>query len=95
MKFPFFFYPNGYVNRRKILQYSNRGFGGGRGKSEKRRSGTKGDIGSVNGSENRKRGDEAKGKTETRRNFGKSAARRKFFPRKFCGLKIYPYVCSA
>lgn len=55
MKFPFFFYPNGYVNRRKILQYSNRGFGGGRGKSEKRGSETKGDIVSVNGSENRKR----------------------------------------
>lgn len=83
MKFPFFFYPNGYVNRRKILQYSNRGFGGGRGKSEKRGSETKGDIVSVNGSENRKRGDEAKGKTETRRNFGKSAARRKFFRENF------------
>lgn len=77
------------------MQYSNRGFGGGRGKSEKWGRGIKRDMESVNGSKNRKKGMKWKKKTKTRRDFGKNAARQKFFPRKFCGLKIYPYVCSA
>lgn len=42
------------------MQYSNRGFGGGRGKSEKRGNGIKRDIGSVNGSKNGKREDGVK-----------------------------------
>lgn len=27
--------------------------------------------------------------------FGKKRGTAKIFPRKFCGLKFYPYVCSA
>lgn len=36
-----------------------------------------------------------KEKTKTRRDFGKKRGAAKIFPRKFCGLKNYPYVCSA
>lgn len=94
MKFPFFFYPNGYVNRRKILQYSNRGFGGGRGKSEKWGRRRKWDTGSVNGSKNRK-GRRSEREDGNKKEFWKKRGAAKIFPRKFCGLKNNPYVCSA
>jgi hypothetical protein len=42
-----------------------------------------------------KKGDEAKEKTKTRREFWKKRVPAKIFSKKFCGLKNYPYVCSA
>lgn len=46
------------------------------------------------------KGQEKEGKkaykgTKTRRDFEKKRVPAKIFQRKFCGLKIYPYVCSA
>lgn len=50
---------------------------------------------SVNGSKNRKGGNEVEGEGENKKGFWKKRVPAKIFPRKFCGLKNYPYVCSA
>jgi hypothetical protein len=50
---------------------------------------------SVNGSKKRKGRRSERKKTKTRRDFGKKARPAKIFSKKFCGLKNYPYVCSA
>nr|DAR94177.1 MAG TPA: hypothetical protein [Caudoviricetes sp.] len=50
---------------------------------------------SVNGSKNRKGRRSERKKMKTRRDFGKKRGAAKIFPRKFCGLKNYLYVCSA
>lgn len=41
------------------------------------------------------KGNEVEGEDENKKEFWKKRVPAKIFPRKFCGLKIYPYVCSA
>lgn len=41
------------------------------------------------------KGNEVEGEDENKKEFWKKRVPAKIFPRKFCGLKFYPYVCSA
>lgn len=41
------------------------------------------------------KGNEVEGEDENKKGFWKKRVPAKIFPRKFCGLKNYPYVCSA
>jgi hypothetical protein len=41
------------------------------------------------------KGNEVEGEDENKKGFWKKRGPAKIFPRKFCGLKNYPYVCSA
>ena len=95
MKFPFSFTLTGMLIGGR---YCNIAIGGLGEEGERVKNGEGGESGIqevLTEVKTEKRGDEAKGKTETRRNFGKKRGAAKIFPRKFCGLKNYLYVCSA